>query len=150
MKWRRNRQRQSPFRPSRFGQNTSPLNGLTMPGNNHLRRRIKIDRFDDRGFAVRLRVGAGLVADRQYCGILKAQNSRHGPRPDRNRILHCASANPDQSNGICQVQRACRHQRRVLTEAMSSNRCRLGPTCSAPGGKRSATRNQHRGLSVGR
>jgi hypothetical protein len=46
MEGRRNWKRQRSFGPDCFGQSTSPFNGLTMSGNNHLERRIEVDGFD--------------------------------------------------------------------------------------------------------
>ena len=65
---------------------------------------------------------------RAHAAFVEAEDGGHRARPDRHGLLHVAAAVPDQAHGVGEIQRAGRHVRGVLAQAVAGDECGRQPS----------------------
>ena len=106
------RQRQRAFGTGGFTGGARTFNGLFVPGDNHLARRIVVHRRDHLPFG-RLFTGFG------DSGVVQTDNRGHGAGTFRYGFLHEFTTQLNQANGISETDNARAYQRGVFAEAVT-------------------------------
>jgi hypothetical protein len=111
----------------------------SMAGDDHLPRRIEVHGLDH--FALRR-----LRADRCHVRIVEAEHGRHATLTAGHRIAHEFAAYPDEVHRVLEIERARRHQRGELAQAVARHPIGCGAACVAPGAISRDPSDQHDGL----
>ena len=149
MERRRDRQHNGTTSPLGLRGLASALDSTDVTGDDHLGRCVEVDR---RHFLVLIaaRHGASLVAGRLHVGIGQPQDGGHATRAHRHGFLHGLRAQSHELHGRIQIQRTCRDQRRVLTQAVTGHEIGLRTTFGTPGSQIGDAGQQHGRLRPGR
>ena len=128
---------------------TGALDGTDVTGDDHLGGCVEVD---GRNFLnlIATRHRTSLVARGLHIGIGQPQDGSHAAGTHGHGFLHGLRAQSHQLHGRIQIQRACRDQRRVLTQAVTGHEIGLRTTFGTPGSQIGDAGQQHGRLRPGR
>ena len=116
------RQRQCTLGAGLFHQHVGTLDGLFVAGDDHLARRVEVDRGDHLSLRRFFAVGGDGV-------IVQPDDGGHGTGAFRHGFLHGQTTQLDQFDRIGKGQCTAAHQGGVLTQAVASHHGGVAPPC---------------------